>query len=209
VPVSAADSSRPPHRRTFQLLAGLPALDFVNTLDWRFRDNPTELIETYEDLVGFCGQAGVIPSNMMRRLLSSISPDAAARELARARQLREASAAVLYAMLDGHSPDSAPVRLLETIFRSARRHQQLLWASSGMAWELARDGAASQLPVLLAVNTEALLTSGQISMVRACDDPECRWLFLDTSKNHTRRWCDMKICGNRMKARRFKALHEH
>jgi predicted RNA-binding Zn ribbon-like protein len=43
--------------------------------------------------------------------------------------------------------------------------------------------------------------------LRSCDNPECRWLFLDTSKNQTRRWCDMKLCGNRMKARRFKAQH--
>jgi predicted RNA-binding Zn ribbon-like protein len=41
--------------------------------------------------------------------------------------------------------------------------------------------------------------------VKDCGDPSCRWLFLDTSKNHTRRWCDMKTCGNRMKARRFQA----
>jgi predicted RNA-binding Zn ribbon-like protein len=44
-------------------------------------------------------------------------------------------------------------------------------------------------------------------LLRVCEKPDCRWLFLDTSKNHSRRWCDMKICGNRMKARRFKAQH--
>ena len=49
------------------------------------------------------------------------------------------------------------------------------------------------------------MTSEAANRVRACGNPECRWLFLDTSKNHTRRWCDMKLCGNRMKARRFKA----
>jgi predicted RNA-binding Zn ribbon-like protein len=49
------------------------------------------------------------------------------------------------------------------------------------------------------------MTSEAVDRVHSCHDPECRWLFLDTSKNHTRRWCDMKLCGNRMKARRFKA----
>jgi predicted RNA-binding Zn ribbon-like protein len=44
--------------------------------------------------------------------------------------------------------------------------------------------------------------------VRACGADTCRWLFLDTSRNHTRRWCDMKVCGNRMKARRFHERHE-
>jgi len=57
----------------------------------------------------------------------------------------------------------------------------------------------------LSLSAADLMLSDAIESVRACDNPECRWLFLDTSKNHTRRWCDMKICGNRMKARRFKA----
>ena len=39
--------------------------------------------------------------------------------------------------------------------------------------------------------------------VRICGADDCLWIFLDTSKNRTRRWCDMKQCGNRMKARRF------
>jgi len=46
-----------------------------------------------------------------------------------------------------------------------------------------------------------------VAGVEGVRERECRWLFLDTSKNHTRRWCDMKVCGNRIKARRFKALH--
>jgi predicted RNA-binding Zn ribbon-like protein len=64
----------------------------------------------------------------------------------------------------------------------------------------------AELPLwLLALTTSDLMTGESMHLVRACDNPECRWLFLDTSKNHTRRWCDMKLCGNRMKARRFKA----
>src|SRR5437867_266741 len=42
---------------------------------------------------------------------------------------------------------------------------------------------------------------------RACAADTCEWLFLDRTKNRTRRWCDMKICGNRAKARRFRARH--
>jgi predicted RNA-binding Zn ribbon-like protein len=60
---------------------------------------------------------------------------------------------------------------------------------------------------MLALRVEALMTSERLQALRECGNRECRWLFLDTSKNHTRRWCDMKVCGNRIKARRFKALH--
>jgi predicted RNA-binding Zn ribbon-like protein len=47
-----------------------------------------------------------------------------------------------------------------------------------------------------------LLISGELDNVRVCSAPDCQWLFLDTSKNHSRRWCDMKGCGNRAKVRR-------
>jgi predicted RNA-binding Zn ribbon-like protein len=63
-----------------------------------------------------------------------------------------------------------------------------------------------ELPLwALAVSVADLMTSDAVGRVRACDNPDWRWLFLDTSKNHARRWCDMKMCGNRMKARGFKA----
>jgi len=47
-----------------------------------------------------------------------------------------------------------------------------------------------------------LLTSDKLHDVRACSAEDCRWLFLDISKNHSRRWCDMETCGNQAKARR-------
>jgi predicted RNA-binding Zn ribbon-like protein len=77
-----------------------------------------------------------------------------------------------------------------------------------LAWQFAQSTSLPELPLwLLSLSAAELMTSDEMDLLRACGDPECRWLFLDTSKNHTRRWCDMKICGNRMKARRFKAQH--
>jgi predicted RNA-binding Zn ribbon-like protein len=208
VSVNFASLTRLSPRRVFELVAGSPALDLVNTLDWRFRaDGPEELLESYDDLISFCEQSGVLNSDQFRSL-RSVSTGDAARELAKARDLREATAAVLYATLDQHGPAAASIKLLETSFRSARKHQHLLWTDTGMTWELPNDVEVFNLPVvLLSLSTEALLTSNDIGKVRACGVPECRWLFLDTSKNRTRRWCDMKICGNRVKAQRFKALH--
>ena len=50
-----------------------------------------------------------------------------------------------------------------------------------------------------------LLTDGPLTTIRVCEGRSCGWLFLDTSRNRTRRWCDMKICGNRAKARRYRS----
>jgi predicted RNA-binding Zn ribbon-like protein len=48
-----------------------------------------------------------------------------------------------------------------------------------------------------------LLSSEELDSIRECDADTCRWLFVDRSKNHSRRWCDMRICGNRIKAQKF------
>ncbi len=75
-----------------------------------------------------------------------------------------------------------------------------------MSW--AGNEGEAQFPAwLLAQSAVALLAGDAAEKIRACANAECRWLFLDTSKNHSRRWCDMAVCGNRMKARRFKAAH--
>ena len=63
---------------------------------------------------------------------------------------------------------------------------------------------AAEFPVwLIAESAAGLVVSDALGHVRTCEADTCRWLFLDTSKNHTRRWCNMKVCGNRAKARRF------
>jgi len=189
----------------YQLIAGHPSLDFVNTLDWRFREEGTEeLLSSYEDLLRFAEQSKMLSTRQERQLLRTTSNVAGTRVLKRSTELREAMAEVFYAQVDGLEPSDASLRTLEQFFKAARLNQKLCWKDSRVAW--AEMESEAELPLwLLSLDTSDLMTSDAIHKLRACDVPDCRWLFLDTSKNHARRWCDMKICGNRMKARRFKA----
>jgi predicted RNA-binding Zn ribbon-like protein len=193
--------------RNFQLIAGQPALDLVNTLDWRFRaGEPEELLASYGDLVGFAAQLNLLTARQARQLLRAASEKASASVLGAARELREALAAVLYATKDGRKPGAGPVKTLERCFNVAHAHRELGWDAGRLQWSWTDAEGAPDLPLWqIALSAEQLITSDELASVRECGDPECRWLFLDTSKNHTRRWCDMKLCGNRMKARRFKA----
>jgi predicted RNA-binding Zn ribbon-like protein len=185
----------------FLLVAGHPALDLVNTLDWRFRnDGAEELLKSYQDLLRFTEQSKLLTSAQTRRLRGSD------RALEGSKQLREALAEIFYARLDGGRPSAAAQRTLERYSKAARLRQKLNWKQSPLEWEWPAAEHDPALPLwALAQSASDLMTSDAIDRVRACGNPECRWLFLDTSKNHTRRWCDMKLCGNRMKARRFKA----
>jgi predicted RNA-binding Zn ribbon-like protein len=192
--------------RTFELVAAHPALDFVNTLDWRFRQSgPEELLETYSDLIHFTEQSNLLIPGQAQNLLHSVTKRKAARVLEESRELREALADTLYSSLGDRPPSATQLKTLGRHFQSARHHQTLYWQDR-LRWSFAGAEDAHELPLwLLAQSASDLMTSEFLSMVRACDNPECQWLFLDTSKNHTKRWCDMRICGNRMKARRFKA----
>jgi predicted RNA-binding Zn ribbon-like protein len=142
-----------------------------------------------------------------RRLLRSAPEDKAEKFVAAIRELREATAEILYAAVAGKSPSNSSVRKLEACLNEARGQQQLRWEGGKLAWTLAQPYSLAAPFWLLALSAGQFIASDQMQMLRDCGNDACRWLFLDTSKNHTRRWCDMKICGNRMKARRFKAQH--
>ena len=198
----------------FDLSGGHPALDFVNSLDPRFGAGaPVELLTEYPDLLRLARQSGLVDARQARALARS-DADGAARALRAGRELREALAAAFYAYVDGRPPPPPQLRTLEHQFRDAAAHRELSWgraaerAHGGAAvrWEWGRFGDDPELPVwMLAQAAAELLASEAMRCVRACGAETCRWLFLDTSKNHTRRWCNMKVCGNRAKARRFQA----
>ncbi|HEY0767049.1 MAG TPA: CGNR zinc finger domain-containing protein, partial [Steroidobacteraceae bacterium] len=162
----------------------------------------------------FMEQTELLTSQHVRLLTRAVNQSAAGRAVQSARELREAAAAALYGRLDGHSPSAADIRVLERHFISASRHRELRWAQSArgskersaLAWGWGRFGTEAELPVwILSQAASDLMLSDEVHRVRACGVETCRWLFLDTSKNHTRRWCNMKVCGNRVKARRFQA----
>jgi len=205
--ITPASSAR--QDREYELIAAHPVLDLVNTLDWRFRDgNSEELLDSYRNLLRFLEQSEQLTPAQTGRMARGVSGKDTSRIVEAVRELREAVAEVLYAMLDRRKPTAASIKTLEACFKAVSKHQSLSWSDSGLIWDWPLIASSPDLPLwILSLSASKLLTSNEIEKIRACDNPECRWLFLDTSKNHTRRWCDMKICGNRMKARRFKAQH--
>ncbi|HLK21867.1 MAG TPA: ABATE domain-containing protein [Bryobacteraceae bacterium] len=188
--------------KAFELVAGHVALDFVNTLDNRFLDwGPGELLGTYDDLLRFVVQSGLLTARQTKTLKGD-REDA----LAQAKELREALARVAYQQVDGERLSAKPVETLEKYFREAAKHRHLTAEGLRTVWRWRGIEKNAAAPVwLLAQAAEDFLVSGDGARLRCCASDSCRWLFLDTSKNHTRRWCDMKVCGNRMKARRFYA----
>ncbi len=118
--------------------------------------------------------------------------------------MREAIYRVFAAIAQGKAPVAADVAAINDWAIEALKHRHLMRSSGGYRWEWQSDASHSLDRILwpIAIAAADLLTSEDVKQVRWCEAPECQWLFLDNSRNRSRRWCDMKICGNRAKARR-------
>jgi len=182
-----------------------PALALANTLDWRLREKPIELLKDYPELVRWARSVGALDPAQARALRKwgEAHPKGAARVLAEAVGLRETIAALATSLMKGRAPQPAPLARLEAACRAAQASRVLRPTSAGASW-VWREDLDPQRPLwVAALDAERILTSGEAARVRQCGDAECGWFFLDTSRNKSRRWCSMEACGNRNKARRF------
>jgi len=186
----------------FNLSAGHVALDLVNTLDDRYaREKPVDLLATYEDLLDFCIQAQVVtPAH--RRALQAIQQPGKKKALAAARELRELFFRIFTAIAQQKAPAQQDIDRLNSFLARYVVHGRMVYEGSVFRWSwLDREKHSDSLLWPILQSGVELLTSDRLQLVRECGAETCRWLFLDLSKNHTRRWCDMKTCGNRVKAR--------
>jgi|SRR5262245_1280406 len=190
----------------FQLVAGHLALDFANTLDWRF--DPTrriDLLSNYERLLDFATQSAVISTNQARRLRARTSDRDARRIVREAMALREVIDSLFRSIANGDSPRSGPLKKFNRFFRDLRLPSSVGRRGSEFVLFAGDASARSDGPLWPIVDAAVgLVTSAERARVRECDESTCRWLFLDTTKNQSRQWCSMKICGNRAKAKRFR-----
>ncbi len=205
---SRMTETKPQKRRPpkFDLIAGNVCLDFVNTLDDR-HIKPKELLERYGDLARFGEDSGLLEPSQVDRLVkrSSAAPERAQEALHRGRELREVIHDVFWALINQRPVPAEALAKLNAEVQIAAEHLRLAPANGRFEWRFNDLGDFDSLLWPIARSAADLLASDQLPLVRACSSKDCEWFFLDTSKNHHRRWCDMKRCGNRAKVRRFYA----
>ena len=188
------------------LLGGRPCLDFVNTLDWRGIDQPVEFLNTYQDLVLWSRHAGII-SSQEAKILSQQSKARLAeqtRVLKKAIKLRETIYRIFASEAVGKIAPKKDLADLNIYLSAVMRHSRIIKAAKGYSWETGGDKTKLDWILNPLVRSAAdLLVSDERKRIKKCNDPACGWLFVDTSRNKSRRWCDMSDCGNRAKASRF------
>ena len=175
-------------------------LDYVNSTP-NHSDPSENYLNRYADLISWSMDVTLLNENEAQHLIETASrqPAQANAIHAKAIVLREAIYRLLSDIAQGQKPKPADLDVLNAGLSEAMAHMRLKPAGKGFVWEWETDDLDFML-WQVAWSAGELLRSDDLKYLRKCEG--CDWLFLDTSRNHSRRWCDMRTCGNRAKARR-------
>jgi predicted RNA-binding Zn ribbon-like protein len=190
---------------TFELSGGALCLDFANTTGNHMRPEQ-EHLHGYADLVAFARQTEVVGAEQAAELARRAREDEAGATAAFAavRELREAIYRVFSALAAGERPPTEDLERLNAALPDALAGLRVEPQGEAFAWTRADAADSLTAPLRPVVRSAAeLLTAPELlARVRECDGESCTWLFLDQSRNRSRRWCSMESCGNRAKVRR-------
>jgi predicted RNA-binding Zn ribbon-like protein len=187
---------------TLELVGGALCLDFINTINSR-RKPEHDYLSHYADLVGWANKVGILSSAQGNQLQKRAKTNVQRAETAiqTARTYRELLYRLFSNVVKGSEPDKKDMEVFVKAYGDAIRHGQFIREENSYttAWKV--DEALDGMLWPIVHSAGELLLSDELSQVKEC--PGCGWLFLDTSKNQSRRWCSMNTCGARDKMRRY------
>jgi predicted RNA-binding Zn ribbon-like protein len=194
------------YAETFRCPGGALCLDFCNSGGGARRASP-EWIPGFSDLIDWLEAAEAVTAGQAARLrrAGAASPRAATQVWGRATKFREALFRVLNAKAEGGNVAREDLSTIEAEHARAVSFARLSWTGEGYAWSL--DPSSSALDAAMQPLVESavsLLTSAKLERLRRCGNSTCYWLFIDDTRNHSRRWCEMASCGNVAKVRRHR-----
>ena len=187
----------------YDACGGILCLDFVNSVGRPAHEPLRETLDAYDDLVLWSEQARTLTPAAARRLRRAAREDAdvARQVLERARALREASFRAFYAIVHGKQAKPADLKTINSEVADALAHARVEAGADGYAWAFESSSTLDAPLWPIARSVAELLVSDDLARVKECANERCLWVFLDKTKNHARRWCEMKSCGNRAKVR--------
>lgn len=188
-----------------KLVGGRLCLDFVNTVDCRNSDQQRDSLVSYENLILWSQHAEILTENETDSLRAEASahPAEARRVLERAIAARESLYGIFSAVIHHKHPSARDLETLNREMSLAMAHIHLKPAVDTDPWiRIFEDAKLEKVLWSVFDSAKELLTSDKLDRLSECRGENCGWLFLDLSRNRSRKWCDMKDCGNIAKARR-------
>jgi predicted RNA-binding Zn ribbon-like protein len=183
-----------------KFVSGHVALDFCNTAGEHLAADFDEMLLDWETFLRWCAQAGILAETALEHLAQRPFP------IEPVIQLREC---IYRAGLALARRELIPAGDLAAIARSARGSvPPVSPGADSLHWQPETEHSSEQLRALLAWEALSLFCSPRAARIGVCEGGACGWLFLDDSRGKRRRWCDMKDCGSRAKARSFYQRHK-
>ncbi len=190
------------------LVGGDLAFDFANTSSGRGWPNRQEHLRSAQTVVDWAEHAKMLGPADAEWLRAAVSADRslARRVLRRALALRENIYAIAVEVTAGRPAPLAGVEALARTHAACLACAKLSPFEGRYVWSWTpTENAAEAVLGPIALSALTILTQGDLSRIKQCQGEKCGWLFFDTTKNKSRRWCEMEICGNRAKQRRHSA----
>ena len=182
----------------FDLDGNNVALDFVNTVEYRDTPKAYEWITTYIDALGWAERVGILSPETADRLSAKGQKKDSSDWYNQIIEQRRILHRVFSTIIKQKQKNPSVMNDLNVILQAARKRAVLDINGSGFSWhfpDIEEDPTGFLQPV---VNSAAnFLVESDMKRLKRCSDPDCGWLFYDTSKNRSRRWCSMKGCGKR------------
>jgi predicted RNA-binding Zn ribbon-like protein len=200
---SQIDSAAP---RELPIVGGHLALDFANTVDDPLGPERHDHASTYDDIVRWSVRVGTLTDTQAARLLRTAARHRADADatVERAHELRETMNEIFGAVADGAPEVRKGWTRLRPLVADAVANATLTDNGTGAnEWSWSQDAGLASVLHPIASAAADLLVSNDLSRVKRC--ARCPWLFLDSSKNKSRRWCDMNDCGKAQKIERYVA----
>jgi predicted RNA-binding Zn ribbon-like protein len=191
--------------------AGDLSLAFLNTVNWRGQAEPEEILNRWEDLLAWAGEAGLVNSAERSSLAACVEadPQQARRALANAKNLRENLYKIFLAIISGELPGKDEMETFNAALQLALAQREIQAGAGNPHWawkDAAQNPEAMLWPVLLAA--AELLVSDDLDRIHRCANETCGWMFIDRSRNGSRKWCSSQSCGNRIRVRAFYARNK-
>jgi len=190
-----------------RIVGGHAALDLANTVSSRRGGTGIDYLTSYDDLLLWAVRQGILGEQDAGRLgaAARTDPAAAALALQSAKRLRECVWRMWIVMQGGDDPAAGDLTFVTREVLAAQRARSLVWSEVGCRWRWTEAAGFDTATVRVALAFSELLSGEHLHRVRECEGWQCGWLFLDTTRNGTRRWCTAEQCGSLDRVTRFRA----
>jgi predicted RNA-binding Zn ribbon-like protein len=195
------------HAGSLPLVGGVLALDFCNTSSGRGTEGCLEHLNTAGDLLAWARHAGVLDDSREAQLRGLCDDNEAFGRslLARALSLRDAIFRLDAALARNAPLDQADIDAIARTQAACLAKGRLTSKDGAFGWTWNSADAPEEVVLgPIAASAMGVLTAADRARLKQCPGHHCGWLFLDTTKNNKRRWCDMEVCGNRAKQKRYR-----